>query len=267
VRVATVSLHQDWLDKDANKEKCRDYIMSAKSKLCDLIIFPEMTLTGYSVDSQEIAEPCDNSQTIKFFEKASKDHHIDVIFGAALYAKNNTELVNAMCLSSPLKKARVVYEKTHPFSYAGEDKFYAAGKVLGFIHFSALRFGAAICYDLRFPEIFSTMAREVDAFVIIANWPKKRIDHWFGLLKARAIENQCYAIGVNRIGCDGNDIEYEKSTVIFDPIGVMLNPIDIDRDMDIYQLDRCLVEKYRKDFPAIADKRYSLYQDLYKGLA
>lgn len=89
MRVATVSLHQDWLNKKADEEECLDFIKAAKSKFCDLIIFPEMTLTGYSVDSQEIGEPCDNSQTLRFFERATKDHHMDIIFAVALYAKNN----------------------------------------------------------------------------------------------------------------------------------------------------------------------------------
>lgn len=159
-----------------------------------------------------------------------------------------------------------MYEKTHPFSYAGEDTFYVTGKALGLMYFSGLRFGAAICYDLRFPEIFSAIARKIDAFIVIANWSKKRIDHWFSLLKARAIENQCYAIGVNRIGCDGNGIEYEKSTAIFDPLGIKLNPVDSDGDIHINDLDHSLVEKYREEFPTIADKRYSSYKNLYKRL-
>lgn len=265
-RVAIVSLDQCWLDKGSNKAACWDFIKAAKSKFCDAIIFPEMTLTGYSVGAQEIAEPYDISQTMRFFERASKEYNIHIIFGAALYKKNSTSLTNAMCLSYPSGCAEVVYEKTHPFSYADEDKFYASSNALGFMSFSSMRFGAAICYDLRFPEIFSAMAREVDAFVVIANWPKKRINHWFSLIKARAIENQCYAIGVNRIGCDGNDIEYQKSSVIFDPLGVKLNSIDSDGDMDIYDLALSLVEKYREEFPTLTDKRYSFYRNLYKGL-
>ena len=266
MRVALVSLNQKWLDKPSNQDQCLLYLDIAKSKSCNLVIFPEMTLTSYSMDIEDIAEPDINSSTLRFFEKASADHHAHIIFGAPMSRSNATNFTNSLCVSSPEGKAEIVYEKIHPFSHAGEDKFFSAGEHLGFMNFSGMRFGAAICYDLRFPEIFSAMARKIDAFVVIANWPKKRIDHWYGLLKARAIENQCYAIGVNRIGCDGNGIEYEKSTVIFDPLGIKLNPIDSDCDIDIYDLDRGLVEKYREEFPTIADKRYSFYRNLYKGL-
>jgi omega-amidase len=266
VRVALVSLNQKWLDKPANQDRCLRYLDIAKSKSCNVVIFPEMTLTGYSMDIEEIAEPDVNSPTLKFFEKASKDNYMYIVSGAPISRNNATYFTNSLCLASPDGGANIVYEKIHPFSFAGENKFYTPGQHLGFMDISGMRFGAAICYDLRFPEIFSAMARKIDAFIVIANWPKKRIDHWFGLLKARAIENQCYAIGVNRISCDGNGIEYEKSTVIFDPLGIKLNPVGSDGDMDIYDLDRSLVEKYREEFPVIADKRYSFYRNLYKGL-
>lgn len=266
MRVALVSLNQKWLDKPANQDQCLCYLDIAKSKSCDVVIFPEMTLSSYSMDIEEIAEPDVNSPTLKFFEKASKDNHMYIVSGAPISRNNGTNFTNSLCLASPEGGVDIVYEKTHPFSFAGENKFYTPGQHLGFMDISGMRFGAAICYDLRFPEIFSAMARGVDAFVVIANWPKKRIDHWFSLLKARAIENQCYAIVVNRIGCDGNGIEYEKSTVIFDPLGIQLNPVDSDGDIDTYDLDRSLVEKYREEFPTIADKRYSFYRDLYKGL-
>lgn len=231
-----------------------------------MVIFPEMTLTGYSMDIEEIAEPDVNSLTLKFFEKASKDNYMHIVFGAPISRNNAAYFTNSLCLASPDGGANIVYQKTHPFSFADENKFFTPGQHLGFMDISGMRFGAAICYDLRLPEIFSAMARKIDAFIVIANWPKKRIDHWFSLLKARAIENQCYAIGVNRIGCDGNGIEYEKSTVIFDPLGIKLDAVGSDGDMDIYDLDRSLVEKYREEFPVIADKRYSFYRNLYKGL-
>ena len=266
MRVALVSLNQAWLDKGANKDQCAGYIAEARGKSCDAVIFPEMTLSAYSMNTKEMAEPFDSSGTLKFFDKASKDHSIDIVFRATFAEQNGSAPSNALWLSTQNKAPEVFYEKTHPFSFAGEASCYKAGERLGLMRFAGMSFGAAICFDLRFPEIFSAMARDVDAFVVIANWPKKRIDHWFSLLKARAIENQCYVIGVNRVGIDGNGIEYEKSTVIFDPIGHKMIPVELGEIMDIYEINRNVVEKYRNEFPTIADKRYSFYQHLYEDL-
>jgi len=266
MRVALVSLNQAWLDKGANKDQCGGVIAEARGKFCDAVIFPEMTLSAYSMNTKEVAEPFDNSGTMKFFDKASKDYSINIVFGATFYERNGSAPVNALCLSAQKKEPEVIYEKTHPFSFAGEASCYKAGERLGLMRIAGMSFGAAICYDLRFPEIFSVMAKKVDAFIVIANWPKKRIDHWQSLLKARAIENQCYAIGVNRVGVDGNGIEYEKSTAIYDPMGHKMIPVESGEIMDIYEINRNEVEKYRNEFPTIADKRYSFYQHLYEDL-
>ena len=136
-----------------------------------------MTLTGYLMDIEEIAELDVYYPTLKFFEKASVDHYAHIIFGAPMSRNNATLFTNSLCLSSPEGKADIVYEKIRHFSFAGGNKICTAGENLGFMRFSGMRFGAASGYKSRFPGIFSVMARKIDAFIVIANWTKKRIDH------------------------------------------------------------------------------------------
>jgi len=110
VRVALVSLSQVWLDKLANQNHCLRFLDLAKSKACDLIIFPEMTLTSYSMDIEEIAEPDVNSPTLKFFEKSSKDNHTHIVFGAPISRNNAANFTNSLCLASPEGRVDIVYE-------------------------------------------------------------------------------------------------------------------------------------------------------------
>lgn len=141
-----------------------------------------------------------------------------------------------------------------------------AGADLNLMRVDDVIMAPAICSYLRFPEIFSAIASRVQLILVIANWPKKRLVHWYALLRARAFENQCFVVGVNRIGTDGNGIEYQKSSIIFSPQGDTVKEKLVGHEMDIYQLDIVEVAKYRNDFPTIKDKRYSLYRDLFGGL-
>jgi len=169
---------------------------------------------------------------------------------------------NVLCIATPENGSKVLYKKIHPFSYVNEDKLYASGNELGIINLKNISIGLTICYDLRFPELYSAMAKKVDAIIVIANWPKSRISHWKTLLKARSIENQCYMVGVNRIGKDGNGVEYEKSSMVISPKGEIIPPRLTTSEIDVCNIDSNLVSKTRDEFPTLKDKRKSLYQDL-----
>lgn len=260
MRIALISLDQVWKDKKSNFSRCDNFVRHAAERDCDLVVFPEMTLTGYSMEMTDIAEPVSASETLEWFAALATDVGIDIVFGACLIDSEKGRPSNSLCFAGSGKGSRAVYTKMHPFSFAGEDLVMDAGDSLAVIESGNLRLGCAICYDLRFPEPFSVMSPNCDALVVIANWPARRVAHWRALLIARAIENQCFVFGVNRIGTDGNGLQYEKSTLVVAPDGSLVVPEETGREMDVYLIDSEEVKRYREEFPTVRDKRFDLYR-------
>ncbi|MBT5399970.1 carbon-nitrogen family hydrolase [bacterium] len=258
MKIAVVSLNQIWLSKADNIIECEKYIHRASSESCELIIFPEATLTGFSPE-KPLPELVDNSETLQIFSDLSIKCNINIIFGAFLKKQESSLPYNALCLSDNFGNSLPLYNKVHLFSYSGENKYISQGKNIVIKKIGNLNFGLSICYDLRFPEMFSIMAPNCDVMIVIANWPKERISHWNTLLKARAIENQCIMIGVNRTGVDGNGIHYPKSSIIVSPDGVTIPYHSIGDLLDIYNLDIKTVITSRKDFTTLKDKEYDFY--------
>lgn len=261
MRVALVSLNQQWQEKEANFKRCAEFAGLAAEKGCELVIFPEMTLTGYALDMIGNAELEQQSASLVHFGDLAHELALDIIFGVCLINKITDKPQNTFCLAGRAGIASVVYRKIHPFSFAGEDRVLTAGDALGYAQCGGLRLGASVCYDLRFPELFAAMSSHCDAMINIANWPARRVAHWRALLLARAIENQCFMIGVNRIGTDGNGLLYEKSSAVYSPDGVLMVPVVAMEEMDIYDIDPVEVKKYRAAFPTLRDKRVPLYKD------
>lgn len=266
MRLSLVSLDQQWQAKETNLERCSDFIKEAKEKGSQLIIFPEMTLTGYSLEVSLIAEEENESRTLKQFGKLALESEIFIIFGACLLDASTRKPRNVFCLARPDGTSEVVYAKVHPFSFVGEDRVLEAGNKLGISTIDCITVGAAVCYDLRFPELYAAMAPRVNAIVTIANWPLQRVQHWKSLLIARAIENQCFMLGVNRTGQDGNGLTYEKSSMAVNPDGIVLEPIWQSKYLDLYEIDPEEVRNFRAIFPTISDKRYSLYIKLFEEI-
>lgn len=259
MRIALVSLDQYWQDKDANFSRCTDFAYAAHSHNCELVIFPEMTLTGYSLAMDAIAEPEIGSGTLGRFGQLARDAGLSILFGACLLDPVTRRPRNQMCLAHPDGTSQAIYAKIHPFSFAGEDEVLEAGDQLGTVSVGALRVGASICYDLRFPELYAAMAPTCNIAIVIANWPARRAAHWRSLLVARAIENQLFMLGVNRVGIDGNQLAYEKSTMAVAPDGALLEPVVAGNEIDIYDIDPEEAARYRAEFPTVRDKRYTLY--------
>lgn len=262
MKVALVSLDQQWLDKEANLARCAVLTAEARSHGCDLVVFPEMTLTGYSLDVDAIVEPEHGSHTLASFGMQAKANGLSLVFGACLSDPVTGRARNLLCLAQPDGTSNAIYAKVHPFSLVGEEKVIEAGSHLGVTRIGAMTFGATVCYDLRFAELYGAYAPDCDAAIVIASWPLRRIAHWRALLVARAIENQFYMIGVNRIGTDGNGVAHEKSSMVVGPDGTVLQPLIQGEEMDVYRVDAGVTKRYRDDFPTIRDKRYSLYREL-----
>lgn len=258
--LALVSLNQTWLDKAGNTRKCDVYIDKASLYGADLIVFPEMTLTGFSMDTEKISENYIDSKTINYFREKSIEKKISIIFGLSLRGQSKYTN-NAICINS-LGIVVGNYSKIHPFSFAGEEKFYSSGNQISVTNICDVNLGLTICYDLRFPELFSALSKTSDLLVNIANWPKKRIDHWHALLKARSIENQIFVVGVNRTGTDGNLLKYQKSSEVFNPNGDKIKPIFSDKFIDILDIDFNFTNKFKEQFSTTQDRKPMLYRKI-----
>jgi len=257
--IATVSLDQIWEDKKENLTLCEAYIKEASDKKVDLIVFPEMTLTGFSINIGSTAEDFENSETIQSFSLLAKQFNIGIIFGVVI--KDENKALNKSIFVDSNGKVLDNYTKTHPFSFAGEDKFFNTGNRLMTVNFKSVNFGLTICYDLRFPELYSALGKQTDVIINIANWPAKRVDHWNTLLKARAIENQIFVVGVNRTGLDGNGLEYVESSNVFNANGERLE-FDEYEDMKIYEIDTNWTKEFKTKFNTTNDRKVEFYRGI-----
>lgn len=258
MRIALGQIDIYWKDKEKNKEKCEEFICNAKKENADIVIFPEMTLTGVSQNVEEVGE--ENLETVEWFKEKSKKYNIYTCFGYV--AKDNLKGKNNLAVISPEGKEICNYTKIHPFSYGGEDKFYNAGEDIHLFNIGKDCASAFICYDLRFPEIFQAVSKKANLIIVIANWPEKRRDAWITLLKARAIENQCYIVGVNRVGTV-KGLVYSGDSMIIDPEGEVLVSSYENEELIVCDIDTSEVEKVRLRFPCKEDRKEELYKKLF----
>ena len=259
MKIATVSLNQIWEDKDANLSLCKQYIKKASSENAELIVFPEMTLTGFSININETSEIEEKSETIAKFQELAKQYKIAILFGIVI--KDNNKALNQSVFINEKGDILGRYSKIHPFSFSGENKYFNAGNKLSVVKYKDNSIGLSICYDLRFPELYSAYSKECDIIINIANWPKKRVEHWNALLKARAIENQCFIVGVNRIGIDGNKLEYQESSNVFNANGETVK-FEKLKEMKIFDIDKLFTEDFKKRFNTTNDRKVELYKEV-----
>jgi len=258
MKIALVSLNQHWENKKANKSDCLKFISQSVESEVDIIVFPEMTLTGFSMNTKLTAEDINNSDSINWFKAQAAKYSIAVIFGVVL--KYEEKAKNHLFFIDNDGEVIANYAKIHPFSYSTENEYFVGGNDIISTVYKDISIGFTICYDLRFPEIYQALSKTCDIIVNIANWPQKRSEHWSALLKARSIENQVFMIGVNRTGTDGNNIEYRKSSTIFSPDGSELTPAKISEELDIFELEVESAKKLRELFPVKKDRKIDLYK-------
>ncbi len=239
-----------WENKSASKEKIINLIDETKG--LDLIIFPEMTLTGFTMKSKAFSEEL-NKETHSFFSTIAKKKKCAVMYG--LIEKGKKKNFNTLVHLNNQGKIISSYRKIHPFSYSKENIFYGKGKETVVTKVKGIKIGLSICYDLRFPELYRFYAKEkVHLIVDIANWPDTRIEHWRSLLKARAIENQCYVAGVNRVGNDPK-LHYNGFSSVFDPMGKEIVAVENEEKIIVAEIDKTYVDEVRKKLPFLDDMR------------
>lgn len=238
-----------WEDPEQNMKKIFGLI-EKHSYDEDLLIFPEMTLTGFTMESEKFAEEIDE-QSFQFFMFLAKRLNKHIFAG--IIENDKERFYNTLVHFDKKGLIAARYRKIHPFSYAKEDQHFLSAKEPVITKIDNIRIGLSICYDLRFPELYRNYGKEkVDMMVNIANWPIKRIKHWDLLLRARAIENQSFMIGVNRVGKD-TQVQYTGSSAVLDPMGNDLIEQSDEEGILFADLDFELVNKTRNRYPFLED--------------
>jgi predicted amidohydrolase len=189
----------------------------------------------------------------------TKKYGVALLFGVVI--KDKDKALNQSIFISSSGRILGEYSKIHPFSFSGEDKYFNSGNKLSMVKYKNYTIGLSICYDLRFPELYSALAKESDLIINIANWPKKRVEHWNILLKARAIENQLFIVGVNRTGVDANNLEYEESSNVYDANGDILE-YEKFQDMKIFYIDKNFTKIFKNKFTTTDDRKIEFYKGI-----
>ncbi len=253
----TVSLVQTqlhWEDKVANLQMLQQKIASI-SQPTHVIVLPEMFSTGFSMKPEVSAEKMDGATVQWLKEQAAKKR---VIITGSIIIEEGAHYYNRMIWMLPTGQYGY-YDKRHLFAYAGEDQHYTSGNKRLVASVNGWKINLLVCYDLRFPvwarQSFSAeQPFEYDVLIYVANWPERRNTAWKALLQARAVENQCYVIGVNRVGNDGNNIYHSGDSMVVDPLGEVLYHKVHDEDIATLTLDKEHLNTVREKFPFWKDR-------------
>jgi len=248
MKIAIVQYNPVWEDKESNKKKILSLVKESKN--IELLIFPEMTLTGFTMKSKEFSEII-QGESFRFFSSLAKEKNTNVFAG--IIERRNTRVYNTLIHIRPDGNLVKLYRKIHPFSFSGEDENYDAGVRPALTKIRKWKIGLTICYDLRFPELFRKYGKKKSHLIVnIANWPDTRIEHWRTLLKARAIENQCYIAGVNRVG-DDPKLHYPGFSSVFDPMGKEIVSVENEERVFEVELNKEYVKEVRDKLPFLDD--------------
>ncbi len=249
-----------WENKQFNLNSSKEYFKRAKDINIDLLLFPELSFTGFTMNINGFQEL--DFYTINYISSLCKTYGINVGIGYIQEIKHSEKAQNNYVIISKSGEILCNYSKIHPFAHSGEDKFYLGGNEIVSCTIDNITLCPFICYDLRFPEIFQIASKSCDLITVAANWPRSRINHWVSLLKARAIENQCYVAGINRIGI-GNNLVYSGNSMVVNPLGeIIAYGEDGMDDIVVAEINRETVLAARSKFKFKDDRREDLYSIL-----
>lgn len=249
LKVTLIQTEQIWENISANLSEF-DRKLDAIQEETDLIILPEMFSTGFSMNASELAEDMDGS-AVSWLLNQSEKRNVDITGSVIIKCRNH--YYNRLIWASPDRSIKH-YDKKHLFRMSGEEKIYHEGNTTLTVELHGWRIRPFICYDLRFPAWTRNSDTPYDVALFTANWPAVRVNQWKTLLQARAIENQSYVIGVNRIGKDGNDIVYNGYSSVIDPLGQIISQ-EKDRPwIHTESLSYSFLQDYRQSFPAWMDR-------------
>jgi omega-amidase len=255
LRISIIQTSLQWEDKMANMDMLRKKIESIPDK-SHLIVLPEMFTTGFSMNNEPLAETMAGPTILWLKEMAASK---SAIITGSMIAREETETkaiyYNRLIWMLPTGDFGI-YDKRHLFAYGKEDQHYSAGKKRLIASVNTWKVNLQICYDLRFPVwLRQSMSSDIvnkpeyDLLIFVANWPSSRILAWKTLLKARAIENQCYVIGVNRTGMDGRGLDYSGGSMVIGPLGDIIAELGAEEEIFSHELDHEKLLEIRQKFP------------------
>ncbi|MBI5743481.1 MAG: hypothetical protein HY952_02920 [Elusimicrobia bacterium] len=248
MKIGLCQYDMKWEDKTANKDKIERLLEDCKrASEIDWLIFSEMTLSGFTMNTA-VSELDDSDRA--FFAGLAAENNINISYGGVEKGYNNL-------ITLDRRGNRInTYSKIHLYAFGGEDKYYKPAAKQEVFGLEGLRVMPAVCFDLRFPYLFWNKALDVDLYVVIAAWPMRRAEQWQTLLRARAVENQAYCIGVDRVGLEGK-VEYSGNSVCYDPLGKTVLDCGTAEGIFVSEvpLERELVTKTRGRFPFLGERK------------
>jgi len=248
LKVTLVQADLAWEDPVANRAYF-DRVLASAEAAADLVVLPEMLTTGFTMAGDKCAETMDGP-SVSWLRNKAAELRSDV--AGSLIIREDGQLYNRLVWATAGGRL-YFYDKRHLFRMSGEHRVYGAGQSQMTVTIGAWRIRPFICYDLRFPIWTRNIDKAYDVALFVANWPAARAAHWMALLTARAIENQSYVIGVNRVGLDGNGHAYAGDSMVLDPQGKILFQAQDKEVLHTADLDAASQEAYRESFPAWRD--------------
>lgn len=252
IKLALLQMDLAWENPEENRNRA-EYRIDQLPVDVDVVILPEMFTTGFHMAPEGLAE-APGGPTLQWMQKMA-DRIKGLVMGSVI-VKEDGKYFNRM-YAVTFDGQVVTYDKRHLFRMAGEDKSYHPGQDLPIIEFAGWRICPLICYDLRFPvwsrNTYTDGKPAYDLLIYVANWPERRSAHWKLLLQARAVENQAFVAGVNRVGTDGNDILYSGDSAVIDPLGRHIAQGAWEENVLFAELDPAVIQNYREQFPAWKD--------------
>jgi len=259
MKVCTAQMASTWEDPGANLRKAALLVRSAKEQGAELVIFPEQFVTGWSPRSTRFAEDPDGP-AVTALRGLARDQSISIV--GSYVQRHEPSPLNTAVAIDPHGEVVASFSKIHPFSPGGEDLHYDPGDHISVFSAGNVRFGIAICYDLRFPPVFRAYAREgIHCALVPSAWPCSRTRSWEILIEARALDNQLYVIGCNPTGTTPVD-RYCGHSISADPLGTVISRGGEGEELIMTEIDPARVEAVRSRMPLERDRRPDLYRRL-----
>ncbi len=243
-----------WEDPSGNRATAERMSTMAAQRNCDVLVLPELFTSGFSMSTAKFAETMDGP-TCTLLATAARRSNLAILAGLAIQDSEEQAATNSAVFFTRDGRQAARFDKLHPFSPGGEDRRYKSGDAPITFDIDDTRASVLICYDLRFPEAFRAVAADVEIFFVIANWPSARAAHWEALLKARAIENQAFVVGVNRVGEGDTGVSYSGGSLAFGPWGDELARSGTQEELLLVNIDPAEVRAVRRQYPFLCDRR------------
>lgn len=259
MKIAVVQMDIAFGDLEKNFSKVERFAEEGAKEGADVIVLPEMWSTGYALEELDRLADENGERTKEWLSRLAIKYHVNIV-GGSVATKKDGKFYNTMYVANRDGEMVAEYDKAHLFKLMDEHVYMSAGEQDNVFTMDGVKCGGVICYDLRFPEWMRThVLKGAEIMFIPAQWPEKRIDHWQLLLQARAIENQCYVVAVNRVGDDPNNA-FNGHSMVIAPWGELLLSNETSEGIYYAEIDLQEVGRVRETIPVFQDRRTDLYK-------